>query len=198
MVSGKYFNKGVMALDAPHIGHVVRETDDKIVVFGGWSERYDIPISEIQTTGRNVLIGLNFHDIAKRYKVDRDAQLPTSRPINPWTFEKDVDLATYEGKYPNSLFNKGVRTNDEEHIGHVMKETDDKIVVFGHHNYRFDVPKSKIIAVGRNVILDMTYPEVFKYKVDIDAPLPTGEAIEKLVKEEEEKEKESLISSAKR
>lgn len=198
MVSGKYFNKGVMALDAPHIGHVVRETDDKIVVFGGWSERYDIPISEIQTTGRNVLIELNFHDIAKRYKVDRDAPLPTSRPINPWTFEKDVDLATYEGKYPNSLFNKGVRTNDEEHIGHVMKETDDKIVVFGHHNYRFDVPKSKIIAVGRNVILDMTYPEVFKYKVDIDAPLPTGEAIEKLVKEEEEKEKESLISSAKR
>ncbi len=198
MVSGKYFNKGVMALDAPHIGHVVRETDDKIVVFGGWSERYDIPISEIQTTGRNVLIGLNFRDIAKKYKVDRDAPLPTTRPINPWTFEKDVDLATYEGKYPNSLFNKGVRTNDEEHIGHVMKETDDKIVVFGHHNYRFDVPKSKIIAVGRNVILDMTYPEVFKYKVDIDAPLPTGEAIEKLVKEEEEKEKESLISSAKR
>ncbi len=34
MVSGKYFNKGVMALDAPHIGHVVRETDDKIVLFG--------------------------------------------------------------------------------------------------------------------------------------------------------------------
>ena len=198
MVSGKYFNKGVMALDAPHIGHVVRETDDKIVVFGGWSERYDIPISEIQTTGRNVLIGLSFHDIAKRYKVNRDAPLPTSKPINPWTFEKDVDLATYEGKYPNSLFNKGVRTNDEEHIGHVMKETDDKIVVFGHHNYRFDVPKSKIIAVGRNVILDMTYPEVFKYKVDIDAPLPTGEAIEKLVKEEEEKEKESLLSGAKR
>jgi sporulation protein YlmC with PRC-barrel domain len=198
MVSGKYFNKGVMALDAPHIGHVVRETDDKIVVFGGWSERYDIPISEIQTTGRNVLIGLSFHDIAKNYKVDRDAPLPTSKPINPWTIEKDVDLATYEGKYPNSLFNKGVRTNDEEHIGHVMKETDDKIVVFGHHNYRFDVPKSKIIAVGRNVILDMTYPEVFKYKVDIDAPLPTGEAIEKLVKEEKEKEKESLISSAKR
>lgn len=44
----------------------------------------------------------------------------------------------------------------------------------------------------------MTYPEVFKYKVDIDAPLPTGEAIGKLVKEEEEKEKESLLSSAKR
>ena len=43
MVSGKYFNKGVMALDTPHIGHVVRETDDKIVVFGDHDYRYDIP-----------------------------------------------------------------------------------------------------------------------------------------------------------
>ena len=52
------------------------------------------------------------------------------------------------GKY----FNKGVMALDAPHIGHVVRETDDKIVVFGHHNYRFDVPKSKIIAVGRNVI----------------------------------------------
>jgi hypothetical protein len=42
-----------MALDSPHTGHVVRETDDKIVVFGGGKERYDIPVSEIHTTGRN-------------------------------------------------------------------------------------------------------------------------------------------------
>jgi hypothetical protein len=34
MVSGKYFNKGVKSLDSPHVGHVVRETLDKIVVFG--------------------------------------------------------------------------------------------------------------------------------------------------------------------
>ena len=40
-----------MALDSPHIGHVVVETEDKIVVFGGGKERYDIPIPEIQTTG---------------------------------------------------------------------------------------------------------------------------------------------------
>ena len=48
MVSGKYFNKGVKALDEPNLGHVVRETPDKIVVFGGKNRRYDIPISEIQ------------------------------------------------------------------------------------------------------------------------------------------------------
>jgi hypothetical protein len=35
-----------MALDSPHIGHVVRETDDKIIMFGGGKERYDIPLSE--------------------------------------------------------------------------------------------------------------------------------------------------------
>jgi hypothetical protein len=87
MVSGKYFNRGVMALDTPHIGHVVRETDDKIVVFGDGKERYDIPVSEIQTTGRNVLIGLTLHEIMKRYRVTREAPLPTSRPLNPWTYE---------------------------------------------------------------------------------------------------------------
>ena len=42
------------------------------------------------------------------------------------------------------------------------------------------MPKSKIIAFGRNVILGMDYNEVFKYKVDRDAPLPTGEPVEKL------------------
>ena len=30
MTSGKYFNRGVMSLDIPHIGFVVRETEDKI------------------------------------------------------------------------------------------------------------------------------------------------------------------------
>jgi hypothetical protein len=47
-----------MALDTPHLGYVVRETENKIIVFDGRNDRYDIPKSEIQTTGRNVLIGL--------------------------------------------------------------------------------------------------------------------------------------------
>jgi hypothetical protein len=34
MTTGKFFNRGVMALDSPYIGHVIRETEDKIVVFG--------------------------------------------------------------------------------------------------------------------------------------------------------------------
>jgi hypothetical protein len=62
-----------------------------------------------------------------------------------------------------------------------MKETDKKIVVFGDHNFRYDIPKSKVIAVGRNVILDMDFPEIFNYKVDRKAPLPTEEPVETLV-----------------
>lgn len=53
MTSGKYFNKGVKSLDSPDMGHVVRETPDKIIVFGGKDERYDIPISEVQQVGAN-------------------------------------------------------------------------------------------------------------------------------------------------
>ena len=186
MTAGKYFNRAVMALDAPHIGFVVRETPDKIVIFGEKNERYDIPISEIQHVSKNVLIGLNFSDIANKYKVDRNAPLPTGKYADPWGNREDVDLASYESKYPKSLFNKGVRLENEDHVGHVMKETDDKIVIFGEHDYRFDVPKSKITFVGRNVILGMDWDELFKYKVDKNTPLPTGESVDTIAKEEDD------------
>ena len=122
MVSGKYFNKGVKALDEPNLGHVVRETPDKIIIFGGKNKRYDIPIAEIQQVGANVLIGLPFSEIQSKYSVNRNDPLPTSRR-DPWKSNNDTDLGTYEGKYPHSLFNKGVRTENEDHVGHVMKET---------------------------------------------------------------------------
>ena len=77
-----------------------------------------------------------------------------------------VELSSYEGKYPNTLFNKGVRAKNEDHGGHVMKETNDKIVVFGEGNNRFDIPKSEIYQVGMNVILKIDFPETFKYRVD--------------------------------
>lgn len=181
MTSGKYFNKGVKALDSPHIGHVVRETPDAVVVFGGKQERYDIPIKEIQQVGANVLIGLPFVDIIKKYTVSRKKPLPARRKY-PWPDDdKVVDLATYEGKYPNSLFNKGVRANNEDDVGHIMKENKDMIVVFSYSNQRFDIPKSHIIAVGRNVILDINFPDIFKYEADRNAPLPSEGSASKLI-----------------
>jgi hypothetical protein len=49
---------------------------------------------------------------------------------------------------------------------------------------KYDIPKSRIVAVGRNVIVDMDFPEIFDFKVDRNAPLPTGESIERLSYEE--------------
>lgn len=184
MTSGQYFNKGVKALDSPHVGHVVRETEDKIVVFGGGDDRYDIPKSEIKFVSGNVLIDMPIYEIAKKYKVSREEPLPTGKATkDPWTTVQNIDLASYEKQYPKSLFNKGVRTNNEDHVGHIVKETDDKIVVFGHYDYRFDIPKSEIVAAGRNVIVGIDFPEILKYRVERNAPLPTGEPIEKLAEE---------------
>jgi sporulation protein YlmC with PRC-barrel domain len=182
LVSGKYFNKGVKALDEPDLGHVVRETPDKIIVFGGKNKRYDIPISEIQQVGANVLIGRNLSEIAGKYSVNRNDPLPTSRK-DPWQSDNQTDLGTYEGRYPNTLFNKGVRTENEDDLGFVAKETPDKIIVFGYSNDRYDIPKSEIIAVGMNVIIGKNFPEILKYKVDRNAQLPTGEPIEKIDEE---------------
>jgi hypothetical protein len=175
MTSGKFFNRGVMVLDSPYIGHVIRETKDKIIIFGQGNVRYDIPKSVIQMTGRNVLIGLNLSEVVKKYKVMREEPLPTSIPSEEWIQGMNLDLATYERKYPKSLFNKGVRIENEDSIGHIMRETDDRIVIFGSYDYRFDVPKSKIKEVGRNVILNLDYSELFEYKVNKSAPLPTVE-----------------------
>lgn len=171
MGSGQYFNKGVKALDSPDVGHVVRETEDKIIVFGGSNVRYDIPKSAIRFVSGNVLVDMSIGEIREKYKVQRGEPLPPSR-IGSAEKSDNVDLAAYEKQYPKSLFAKGVRAKNEDDIGRIQKETDDVIVVFGERNVRFDIPKSKIIAVGRNVILDMDYPEIWKYRVDKDTPLP--------------------------
>ncbi|MDQ3869610.1 MAG: hypothetical protein M3250_08640, partial [Thermoproteota archaeon] len=150
LVSGRYFNKGVKSMDYPNIGQAVRERSDKIVVFGEGNDRYDIPKDKVRFAAANVLIDLPFHKIVKNYKVSREEPLLLDKEHSHTVdLPEPADLATYEGKYPKSLFNKDVRTQDEEHIGHVMTEAGDKIVVWGHYNGRFDIPKSKIIAVGK-------------------------------------------------
>ena len=62
--------------------------------------------------------------------------------------------------------------------------------MLGHYDYRFDIPKSEIVAAGRNVIVGIDFPELLKYKVDRNAPLPTVEPIYKLAEQEEEEEEE--------
>jgi hypothetical protein len=76
MTLGKYFNRGVMALNLPHLGYVVRETVDKIIEFSEKNNRYNTPKSEIQMTGRNVLIGQKVEEIAK--KIQDKARSPVT------------------------------------------------------------------------------------------------------------------------
>jgi hypothetical protein len=45
-----------------------------------------------------------------------------------------------------TIFNKGVNALDFPHMEYVIRETDDKIVALRHYDYRFDIPKSKIVA----------------------------------------------------
>src|SRR5919199_2642908 len=86
----------------------------------------------------------------------------------------DTDLGSYEGKYPKDLFNKTVIVN-EQAIGRVVKETDDKIVVFSDSgNLRFDVPKSKITLSGSSI--EVREP-LEQYTVDRDAPMPEDKSL---------------------
>src|SRR5688500_8382825 len=81
----------------------------------------------------------------------------------------DVDLASYEGRYPKDLFNKTVVANGQT-IGRVAKEADELIVVFGDsNNSRFDVPKSKVTLAGGSVAVKEPSEQ---YEVDREAPLP--------------------------
>jgi len=73
MTLGQSINKEVKALDSPYVGDVVRETDEKIVVFGHCDYRFDIPKSEIVAAGRNIIVGMDFSAILK-YRVYRDTQ----------------------------------------------------------------------------------------------------------------------------
>jgi hypothetical protein len=87
MTSGNFLNKDVLALETPRIGYVIRETENKIIVYNGIMDRYDIPKSEIQNTGStNVLIGLPLYGIVHKYKLSREEEEPlpitTERHMN--------------------------------------------------------------------------------------------------------------------
>ena len=80
---GKYpkdlFNKTVI-VNEQAIGRVAKETDDVIVVFSDTdsSIRFDIPKSEISTSGASVIAN---EDLLFRYRTRRDASLPEDRAL---------------------------------------------------------------------------------------------------------------------
>jgi hypothetical protein len=108
---------------------------------------------------------------------------------NMMKFEKEskqssteVDLGSYEGKYPKELFNKTVIVN-EQAIGRVAKETDDIIVVFSDtdSSVRFDIPKSEISTAGASIVASEDL--LFRYRIRRDAPMPEDRALRASVQE---------------
>jgi sporulation protein YlmC with PRC-barrel domain len=150
----------VSALDFPHIGQVVLETPNVIVVFGEGDDRYDVIISEILSTKDTVLIGLPLYEIARRYKKSREAALPVPRLERT---PKKVERSNSYKLHARSLVGRKVKSRDGQFVGHVITDAEKSIVVFGHHHYRFDIPKAKIQQIGKDVILTQGYEAVFAY-----------------------------------
>ena len=83
----------------------------------------------------------------------------------------EVDLGSYEGRYPGELFNKDVVLNNQP-IGHVAQETEDIVVVFSDtdSSIRFDIPRSAVVVEGGSIVVNEDL--LFRYRTHRDAPLP--------------------------
>jgi hypothetical protein len=160
-----------LSLNSPYIGYINKEPIDNLIILEEQNERNNIPFSEIITTGRNLLVDVAMKEISKKFLVNR------SNPLNVDDLIKIRHLPTdrfksYPAIYPNSLLSKGVKILNKDFVGFIMKETSDKIVVFGNFVQRYDIPKSKIYEVGDNIILNMNVKEFVTYEVDNYTSLP--------------------------
>lgn len=172
----KYFNRNVSTLDDRNIGYIVKETKNQIVVFGKGNKRYDIPVWKIKTVNNNVLIDMDMQAIEDSYTMDRNAPLPSSSNDGSptWQSISNTNLDEYEEKYITSLVNKSVKTKQEEHVGYVLKEEAEKIIIISNddkENIRYEIPESKIFTVGLDVMLDVDITSLAMYKVDQNTSL---------------------------
>jgi uncharacterized protein YbjQ (UPF0145 family) len=95
-------------------------------------------------------------------KIEKEAQQRTT----------EVDLGSYEGKYPKDLFRRAVVTANDQHVGYVAKDTEDTIVIFSDNDssIRFDIPKSEIVLEGGSVVVNEDL--LFRYRMRRDDPMP--------------------------
>lgn len=143
------------------------ETPNIIVVFGEGDDRYDIIRSEILSTRDTVLIGLPLYEIARRYRRTREAVMPISSPSRT---PKTTERSNSKAPHAKSLVGRKVKSRDNQFVGHVIVDADKSIIVLGHHHYRFDIPKSKIQQIGKDVILSQGFETIFTYS----KPRPTS------------------------
>lgn len=113
---------------------------------------------KIATVQSNAEAGLSSDNVLK---IEKELRQPST----------ELDLGSYEGKYPKDLFNKTVLVNNQP-IGRVAKETGDVIVVFSDtdSSIRFDIPKSEIALAGSSAVASEDL--LFRYRKRRDAPMP--------------------------
>ena len=160
-----------MGLNSPYIGHINEGTVDNLEVFEKQNGRNNVSFSEINTNGRNLLTDLTIKKMSRKNLAKRNGLSYVDAEINARYRPTNIDHGL-PSKYPNSLFSKGVKILNEDFVGFIMKETTDKIVVFGNYVQRYDIPKSKTYEVGDNIILNMNIKEFESYEVDNYASLP--------------------------
>jgi hypothetical protein len=114
---------------------------------------------------------LTIKKISSKYPVKRNDLSHVDDKINVRHFPTNIDHGL-PSKYPNSLFSKGVKILNGDFVGFIMRETKDKIVVFGNYVQRYDIPKSKTYEVEGNIILNMSVKEFVTYEVDNYTSLP--------------------------
>ena len=160
-----------MSLVSPYLGYENKETIDNLVIYEEQNGRNNIHFSEIKTTPRNLLTDLTIKKMSRKTLAKRNDLSYVDAEINTRYRPTNIDHGL-PSKYPNSLFSKGVKILNEDFVGFIMKETTDKIVVFGNYVQRYDIPKSKTYEVGDNIILNMNIKEFKSYEVDNYASLP--------------------------
>ena len=160
-----------MSLVSPYLGYENKETIDTLVIYEEQNGRNNIHFSEIKTTPRNLLTDLTIKKMSRKNLAKRNGLSYVDAEINARYRSTNNDHGL-PSKYPNSLFSKGVKILNEDFVGFIMKETTDKIVVFGNYVQRYDIPKSKTYEVGDNIILNMNIKEFESYEVDNYASLP--------------------------
>ena len=160
-----------MSLNSPYIGYTNKETIDNLVVSEEQNRRNNVPFSEIKTAGRNMLTNLIIKKMSRKYAVLRNDLSSIDDKIDARRLSTYIDHSL-PSKYPNSLFSKGVKILNEDFVGFIMKETKDRIVVFGNYVQRYDIPKLRTYEVGGNIILNMNVEEFVTYEVDNYTSLP--------------------------
>jgi len=72
----------------------MKETPDKVVAFGPYNHRFDIPKSWIYQVGANVILKIDFPEIFT-YEVKKDDPLPTGEHID--TISREAYSEDYHG-----------------------------------------------------------------------------------------------------